>query len=356
MPIPKTMTQPATNRADHQLSQFFIRLWGFNSGTVPKDRIEIYAHEIVTQQVKPMLVYDMCQEAGYLDLIDGHNNNASKIDERFQKTESAAAPVVTALASGRPLQKLSSSEKAKFFKWLAYLGPIGPNGKQAAVDGAAGFLRDLFVLGADKATLKEMLLTTDEITEANGTIADFRRKNAPFTVELTVTVQVLWQALLPRLIANDRTDFKSIDWHEVTQPTDGIEVCATDNLPLFVKPTEEVELKLIPLGPKKILIGAPNKWDATDLTQKGLWEELCRISLSQADEFIIGQTPAPSRFAVHAWMEKQDSAHHRRRARKALLRQHKDKRVVKPTLEIAAGTSPWPTGPLDTCVDTGTER
>lgn len=274
------------NQNDHFIPQFYLRLWQFSPG-------KVYVHWLEERRgrsaIEPRAIKRICSERSYLDLLDETGNNVSYLDAMLKPVESDGAQVVKDVAGGVRLEGLDPARKEALFKWLACIGPLGPNGKQACIWSAANYLAAVIHDGAALELSKFFPFNAAEIVQW----AKMKEATAkPYTLELRVGAQQLWQARVPALINHDYHDQKNLQWIEITRGAGQDEAVASDCLPLVTDLGPDGSATLFPIGPEKMLLGLSNPVSPEDVKgiQAGGWNQFREVAVAKASEYIVGRS------------------------------------------------------------------
>lgn len=332
---------------DHFLAQFYLRLWEASPG-------KVYVHWLEPKGERPAIelksIRTICSERSYMDLLDESGNNVSFLDDLVRPVESAGSKVVRNVAQGTLLAQLDDESRTAMFKWLACLGPLGPNGKQASIGSAANYLAAVIQAG-DDAELSKFFPTT-----ARNIIAWVRAKEAfrqPYTLEMRVSAQQVWQARAQMLISNEYHSQKKLQWIEVPRGTQQPKALACDCLPLVIDPVGAESVTLFPMGPDKILVGLSNARSEDDVKEikAGGWMQFRGQAIVKASQYIIGQAEHPDIFAAHARARDEDPALSEHVARERMLRNLGGRIGIAPNIISHRGIIPFTPTAIDSVCD-----
>jgi hypothetical protein len=253
---------------------------------------------------------------------------------------------VSALADGKPLADLSPADRERLLKWVACIGPLGPNGKRSSVDSAAEYLRGAI----ENAAAKELGKICQDPERLLAQIQRFTRAKVQYTVELQISVHLIWQLRACGLISAEFGQFSKMSWTDVRRRPSEPEAFTTDCMPQVITLGDGVDVATLPLGPNTILVGFPPGLTASSVTEirDTAWCELRDVSIAQASACIVGRTNDPTILPLHFRMRDEDPRLAAHRQREAILRALKPQPGQACILVVAVGNPTAALAPLDT--------
>lgn len=298
------------------------------------------------QSVEEQPIAKLCQDFGYFDLLDKAGNNLSDLDEQIKPVESRGAPIVAALAAGKPMADLSPADRECLLKWIACLGPLGPNGRRSSVDSAADYLRGAI----ENAAVKELGKICQEPERLLDQVQRFAKAKVQYVVELQISAHLIWQIRARGLISSEFGILSKMLWTDVRRSPSGPEAFTTDCMPQIITLGDGVDVAMLPLGPNTILVGLPPGLTAGSVTEirDTAWCELRDVSIAQASACIVGRTNDPAILPLHFRIRDTDPLLAARRQREAILRDLKPLPGQGGILTVAAYGPVSALAPLDT--------